>query len=498
MIKGKAVLLSVGYDYPRYPLHMPIAPPLGILALGSYLEQRGVPVELIDVQVDFGFGMTRKTERLICQRAARYLGDQAESIAWVGISMLSNVESGLALGRAIRAALPHTPIVYGGYFPTSIYETLLRDCPFITAIVRSDGEAAALQISRLLAEGQPFPSRQVPNLAWREDGRIRSTPVQPMPIRELPNLNYRLLHNKASYPFAITMVSRGCPYRCNYCLEQNMRPYATYSLDWIRRQFDHLESELGCSRIGILDPIFAVGQVRTREIINVIGGRRFRYAIESRVDVLTPGLIPLLRAAGVDVIFWGLESASPRTLKRMGKIVSSAQATRYLRAARAVLQACMENNVVSYIGLMFGFPGDTKADYDATLRFVEDISEIQADVTQRTGVEPGFIPYATTTVVYQGSALAKCLPRKYPHVRLRPEHVVGGSTILSPGPGLRLSDAKRYARRAAALGTFAPQAIDLLGFSTFMPRAFTASHPELTDAQGVTVISPKVRPLAGG
>lgn len=495
MIKRKAVLLSVGYDYPRYPIHMPIAPPLGILALGSYLEQQGVPVELIDVQVDFGFGTTTKAERLICQRAARYLRKQAASIAWVGISMLSNVSSGLALGKAIRAALPDTPIVYGGYFPTSVYELLLKDCPFITAIVRSDGEAAALHISRRLAEGKPFPSRQVPNLAWREDGHIRTTPVQPMNINELPNLNYRLLHSKASYPFAITMVSRGCPFRCNYCLEQSMRPYATYSLDWIRRQFDHLDAELKCSRVGILDPIFAVGHERTREIIKVIGGRRFSYAIESRVDVLTPDLIPLLRAAGVDVIFWGLESGSARTLKRMGKITSQARATHYLRNARAVLRACMENNVVPYLGLMFGFPGDTKADYEETLRLVEEISQIQADVAERTGAKPGFIPYATTTVVYHGTALAKCLPAKYPDVRLRPEPVVGGSTILSPGPGLRLRDSKRYARKAVALGSLAPHAIDLLGFSTFVPKAFVATHPELTDTQGVTVISPKVRPL---
>ena len=37
-----------------------LAPPLGILALGSYLSAHDVPVELIDVQMDFGFGRTRR------------------------------------------------------------------------------------------------------------------------------------------------------------------------------------------------------------------------------------------------------------------------------------------------------------------------------------------------------------------------------------------------------------------------------------------------------
>ncbi len=495
MSEKKAVLLSVGYDYPRGEVHMPITPPLGILALGSYLEQQGVPVELVDVQADFGFGTTASVERLICRRVARYLKDRARSIAWVGISMLSNVGSGLVLGQAIRAALPDTPILYGGYFPTSVWERLLKDCPFITAIVRGDGEAAALQVSRLLAEGRPFLSERVPNLAWRDHGRIRTTPVRPMEIDDLPNLNYRLLRSKTCYPFAITMLSRGCPFRCNYCLEQNMRPYATYSLAWARRQLDHLEAELRCPRVGILDPIFAVSRKRALEIIKIIGGRRFAYALESRVDALAPDLIPLLRDAGVDVIFWGLESGSAGTLARMRKIASPAQAKGYLDRARAVLRTCMENDVVSFVGLMFGFPGDTKADQEATLRFVEEMSELKAEVAERTGREPGFVPYATRTIVYASTPLARSIPGRYPDVRLGPEPVVGGRPVLSPGPELARRDCKRYASRAIALGSFAPRAIDLLAFSTFIPKAFAAAHPELTDAQGVTVISPKVRRL---
>jgi anaerobic magnesium-protoporphyrin IX monomethyl ester cyclase len=495
LIKQKAVLLSVGYDFPRLDIHMPIAPPLGILALGSYLEAHGVAIELIDVQVDVGFATTARVERLICKRVARYLASQAESIAWIGISMLSNVASGLALGKAIRAALPDTPIVYGGYYPTSVYRRLLEDHPFVTAVVRSDGEAAALEISRLLAAGESLLSPRVPNLAWRQDGRIRTNPVRPMRIEDLPNLNYRLLHNKASYPFAITMLSRGCPFRCNYCLEQTMRPYAAYSLDWARRQFDHLEAELRCSRVGILDPIFAFGRKRTLEIVEIIGGRRFSYAIESRVDVLTPDLIPHLRRAGVDVIFWGLESGSAGTLERMGKIPSRSKAPRYLDAARAVLRACMENDVVPFVGLMFGFPGDTEADYRATLSFVEEMGRLQEDVLERTGVQPGFVPYATSTIVYDGTPLAKSIPGRFPGVRLRPEPVPGGSTVVSPGPGATRGQARQYARRSMAAGGFAPSALGLLGFSTFLPRTFVAAHPELTDAQGVTVISRKVRRL---
>ncbi len=496
MKERKAVLVSVGNDYSRSDVHMPIVPPLGILALGSFLERHGVPVELIDVQVDFGFGTTPEVERRICKRVAQYLERQTKSIAWIGISMLSNTGSGLVLGEAIRAALPDTPIVYGGYFPSRVSSLLLRDYPFITAIVRGDGEAAALQVSRLLAQGRPFPCGQVPNLAWRERGRIRTNPVEPIDIDAVPIVNYRLLHNRNCYPVVLTMLSRGCPFHCAYCAEGMMRPYTACSIDWVRQQLDHLEKELTCLRLGILDPIFGVGRKRTTEIIKLMRGRRFSYALESRVDVLTPDLIPLLREAGVDLIFWGIESGSPRTLVRMNKVPSAASAKRYLDDARAALRACMENDVVSLIGLMFGFPGDTESDCKATLRFAGEINQIQAEVAARTGVESGFVPFATPTIVFDGTPLASILPVKYPRVKLQPEPFVGESSVLSSSARLGLGDSKRYVKAAAVFGCYTPNVLEQLNrFSTFVPKKFIAAHPELTDRRGVTAISPEVRRL---
>src|SRR5512143_2415032 len=122
VMREKAILINVGFDYPRYEEHLRVSPPLGILSLGTYLIEHGVPAELIDVQVDFGFGLTAAAQRVICQRVARYLQGQADAIAWVGLSQLSNSASGVMLAEEIRAVLPEIPIVLGGYFPSSNYE----------------------------------------------------------------------------------------------------------------------------------------------------------------------------------------------------------------------------------------------------------------------------------------------------------------------------------------------------------------------------------------
>ena len=54
----KAILLEVGNDYVRDEWGLLVSPPTSTLSVGSYLAAHDVPVELLDMQVDFGFGLT--------------------------------------------------------------------------------------------------------------------------------------------------------------------------------------------------------------------------------------------------------------------------------------------------------------------------------------------------------------------------------------------------------------------------------------------------------
>lgn len=494
----KAVLIAPGYDFAgnanvaRFTTLL--APPLGILALGSYLDAHGVPVELIDVQMDFGFGLSRNAERVVSQRVARYLRGQADSIAWIGISLLSNSSSGIVVAQEIHAALPDVPIIFGGYFPSGAYRTLLERYPFLSAIVRGDGEATALQISRSLAEGRSFLSDQTPSLAWLNEGEVRTTPVQPVPLDEVPILDFRLLRNSPCYQLIEVMASRGCPFQCNYCLEGNMRSHAVHSTAWVARQLEHLENELLNDRVFFFDPLFGLGREQTLKICQIMRERRFTYGVESRVDVLEANLVPALREAGVETIFLGIESASPATLLRMDKVRSAAKAEDYVRSALELLATCFENDVTPLMSFMLNFPGDTEADYQITLEFVEEVGRIHERVAGRTGIEPGFVTLAFYTKVYEGSPLANCIAKDFPEVVLRPEPFIGERTVLSPSPGLDLSTAQRYQAQIVRQGVYSPLALERWQrYSTFSMEAFLASHPELTDDQGVTTLGDSLR-----
>jgi radical SAM superfamily enzyme YgiQ (UPF0313 family) len=496
----KVVLISPPNDFAgnsnvvRFTL--PLAPPLSILTLGSYLAAHDVPVELIDVQMDFGFGLTHAAERVVFQRVAQYLREQASNIAWIGISQLSNAGSGLALAKEIHAVLPNIPIVFGGYFPSSNYRALLEKYPFITAIVRGDGEAAALQISHSIDEGQPFLSDKTPNLAWLE-GEIHTTPTQSMPLDGLPILDFRLLRSPVCYPIIDLMTSRGCPFQCNYCLESSMRPYAKYPSDWVARQLEYIETELPNDRVFIYDPVFGLGRKQTLELCQVLGKHRFTCAVESRVDVFAPDLVPVLHEAGVETVYWGIESASADTLLRMNKVRSKDEAEDYIRKALRLLEACFRSNITPFIGFMLSFPGDSERDYQASLKFMKNVGQLYNQITEQTGTTTGFVPFAFFTKIYNGNLLAELITRDFPEAVLRSEPFIGERVVLSPSPGLDLDVTRHYQTAIVRQGVYTSVALERLRrYYAFSMEAFLAAHPELTDTQGVTVLGDSLRLFA--
>ena len=476
-----------------------IAPPMGILAVGSFLAAHGVPVELVDVQMDFGFGLTRAAERLVSQRVAQYLRAQADDIAWIGISELSNSGGGIALAQEIHTVLPDIPIVFGGYFPSSTYRLLLEAYPFIAAIVRGDGEATALQISQCLSQGRSFLSAQMPNLAWRDGDEIHSTPIRPVAVDDLPIMDFWLLRHPDCYQIIDLMTSRGCPFRCNYCLESAMRPYVAYSPEWVDRQLTHLQAVVPNERLYIYDPVFGVNQEQTLKLCRILGEHRFNYGVESRVDVLSPDLIAPLRQAGMEMIFWGIESANVATLLRMNKVSSAARARRYVKDAVKVLETCFENDVTPCMGIMLGFPGDSEADYQTTLEFVEGIRQFYERITAQTGVETGYGLYAFYTKVYTGSPLEKRIETDFPEIVLRSEPFIGEKTVISPSPEVDLDTTRRYQVKMARQGLYTPLALERTGnYHVFSLKTFLDAHPELMDDEGVITFGDSLRRFSPG
>ena len=67
----------------------------------------------------------------------------------------------VAVCARVKAALPHVPIVWGGYFPTQHTDTVLR-APYVDFVIRSQGERPLLQLIEALTSGGVLEHRRRP------------------------------------------------------------------------------------------------------------------------------------------------------------------------------------------------------------------------------------------------------------------------------------------------------------------------------------------------
>jgi len=136
--------------------------PLSVMSLAAVLE-KSWPWTLVDGNV-----CTDPAGEIVA-RLARASSSDVSALA-VTVMPGPQLTQAVAVCRAVRAALPQVPIVWGGYFPTQHANTVLGSA-FVDFVVRSQGERPLLQLVETLRGGGPRDI--VGGLSWKSPaGRL--------------------------------------------------------------------------------------------------------------------------------------------------------------------------------------------------------------------------------------------------------------------------------------------------------------------------------------
>lgn len=141
-----------------------------------------------------------------------------------------NIFSVLSLTKEMKKILPEIDIWLGG--PEVSYDSGQILCAHkeITGIMEGEGEETFLELMEHYVEGErPFPS--IRGLALRE-GKTGERPLTD--LDGLPFLYNRLedFQNKIIYYES----SRGCPFRCSYCLSSIDKTVRLRRLDIVKKE----------------------------------------------------------------------------------------------------------------------------------------------------------------------------------------------------------------------------------------------------------------------
>lgn len=327
----------------------------GLASISAYLKSQGHAVGLIDLRKLEGWD---DVERVVLQSDAQVFGISSMSVDY-GVS-----EKVAALIKKVK---PAAVVIIGGVHPTVAPDEVLKNTDF-DYVITKEGE---ISLHRLLREiernGKPE------RLIIGEPVDVKTLPWVDRDIfdyEQSEGKNPLLSHMEP--PFISIVTSRGCPYNCRFCQPAErmvfgnkikIRPVddVINELCFLREKYK-FNSFLIHDDLFILDPNYVENFVsRYREL-----GFTQRFACQARADVIVnlESRIEMLAGAGLECLMIGFESGSQRMLDFIDKGVT-------LEQSRKAVEICRKNNIKIYANFMFGLPTETKADMDATVKFID-------------------------------------------------------------------------------------------------------------------------------
>jgi hypothetical protein len=344
--------------------------PMSLLAVGAVLEG-----ELEYTIVD---GNLEQDPLAALDRAIRELGADM-----LGVTVMPGPQLSHAVPqcRELKARHPHLQVVWGGYFPTQHWETVLRD-DYVDYVVRGHGELVFVELLRRLARGEDVAG--LAGLAHKTGGGPVTAPLAPIPSpQDLPDFPYdridlsryirRTFMGRRTLPHH---SSYGCPFLCNSCAVVNMVSgrWKAQTAERVATVVRGLVARHGVDAVEMYDNNFFVHEARTVEFADRIADLGIGWWGEARIDTLlkySDGAWTRMRDSGLRMVFLGAESGSDETLKRMNK-GGTATAGKTLELARR-MKDC---GVVPEFSFVLGNPPDPEADVRGTLEFIRRVKAV--------------------------------------------------------------------------------------------------------------------------
>lgn len=257
------------------------------------------------------------------------------------------------LAGMLRRRFPHIPVVGGGGMLTSWKKAILeqgRRFSAFSRLVLGPGE----QPLAALAKGTVAQA-----YALEGEGDVDF----------VPDYNWASLDDYLSpVPLLQVSASRGCYWRrCQFCPEATAptHPCATFAPEAVPPLLTELSRRYGVSHFHLTDNAIPPAVLRALAgASEEMQGLRWHGFVRFEKALRDPALVDGLSAAGCAMLQLGLESGSQQVLDRLGKGTC-------LEAAAKILKNLRRAGIASYVYVMLGTPGETEADAEQTLHFLE-------------------------------------------------------------------------------------------------------------------------------
>ncbi len=318
----------------------------------------------------------------------------------------------IPITQKIRQTFPQVKIVWGGYFASNQYKSVMTS-GFVDVVINGPGDFAFPAL--LKAWENNLPLAEIGNLIFNKDGATIITKKDALyDLDSLPPLPYQKLNTfyplqnylGKSFLGSKTIAyhsSFGCPFTCSFCavVPIYQAKWKGQSAERIYKDVKYLKDTYGATAIEFHDNNFFVSEKRTVEFARLIEHEGMIWWGEARIDTMdkySDESLALLRRAGCRMIFFGAETGNDEILKRMDKGGKQTGAQILAFAARL-----KKFDIIPEYSFVLGTPADTPA------QVMQQIDEDIAFISKVKAANPAteIIIYVYSPVPTEGSDMYK-------------------------------------------------------------------------------------------
>lgn len=320
----------------------------------------------------------------------------------LGVAFQNNVDDYVLLLRALRARGYRGHLTCGGHVPTFCWEELLTELPELDSVVRHDGEETLAEMLDALGRGER--PRGIPGLVWREDDRLVMGPVRPASA----DLDALPWPSRSGVPYVVggmtvdfLITARGCVGECSYCsiaayTSEQRRAYRLRAPEAVADEIAFAYHERAARVFFVQDDLFVLPGERAaiarmqaiKSAIEARGVGDVVFWIKGRPESVTPRVARAAREMGAIHMFLGVENASAKRLRYLGR-------THLPIHNESAIDACRAAGIVPSFNFMLFDPDCSIDDVEATLEMASHNVDLPWNVCR--------------TEVYSGTALRERL-----------------------------------------------------------------------------------------
>jgi len=331
-------------------------PNIFLLSAAAVLEKAGYEVRYIETTI-------KKWDQKQFRTFLREDLSDVYSVYSVNLSQ----ETDMQALKDVRQIRGDVPIIFFGPAPSDRPAEFVADAQ--TYVVRGEPEYTMLELVKELESKSNI--KDIKSVSFRANDKIiHSTNREP--IEDLDSLPFparHLLEEKDVYynpklgmrPFTAVFTSRGCSYRCIYCVPSSLSfsreleykhhlgkkpPVRKRSPENIIEEFKLLKSQ-GYRAVNVQDDQFVWGEERTVKICEGIKDMGIVWGCSARSDHLTEPIVKAMAEAHCKFIDLGVESFNQEILDYVKKDID-------VKKNEEAIQLVKKYGISAKINIMFG------------------------------------------------------------------------------------------------------------------------------------------------